>query len=66
MRTISTGESSNLKTYLKIAQVFGPKAVQFIENKIKESPNGEDEEVIADEQQVLMLLASMLPESKRE
>lgn len=59
MRTISTGQPSTLKTYLGIARFFGPKAVAFIEQKIAESPSGEDEEVIADERQVLYLFAQM-------
>lgn len=57
---ISTGQPSTLGTYKQLAVIFGPKAVAFIEKQIKESPHGEDEEVIADERQVLMLLASMM------
>ena len=60
MKVISTGEPSTLKTYLKIATLFGEGPKKFIENKIKEARNGEDEEVLADERQMLVLLASMM------
>ena len=48
MRTISTGEPSNLETYRNIAlalslQNENSKAVKFIDKKIKESPNKEKE-----------------------
>lgn len=42
------------------ATLFGQKAVDFIQQKIDESKNGENEEVIADESQMLFLLASFL------
>ena len=61
MNTISTGEPATLKTYLGIAKIFGSKAEEFIQSKIDESTNGEDEEVIADESQMLFLLSSMIP-----
>lgn len=60
MRKISTGEDSTLKTYLGIAKVFGAKAEDYIKQKIAKSPNGENEEVIADESQVLILFGSMM------
>ena len=62
MKNISTGEPSNLKTYLAIATVFSPKAKKFIQDKINESPNGENEEVIAPESQMLHILASLIEE----
>ena len=48
MKTISTGEPSNLETYRNIAlalslQNENSKAVKFIDKKIKESPNKEKE-----------------------
>jgi len=58
MRKISTGQDSTLKTYLGLAKVFGPKAEKFIQDKIDEQ--GEDEEVMSDETQMLYLLASMM------
>jgi hypothetical protein len=62
MKKLSTGADSTLKEYRKLASVvFGEmsKAVEFIDGKIRESANGEDEEVIADEGQMVMLLSSM-------
>ena len=51
MKTISTGEPSNLETYRNIAlalslQNENSKAVKFFDKKIQESPNKEKEEVI--------------------
>lgn len=48
MKTISTGEPSNLETYRNIAlalslQNENSKAVKFFDKKIKESPNKERE-----------------------
>ena len=60
MIKLSTGQNSTLGTYRGIAAIFGKKAIQFIQDKIDESPNGEDEEVLADESQMLLLLASMI------
>ena len=60
MKILSTGDPSTLGTYKKIAVLFGDKAVKFIQDKIDESPNGEDEEVIAAESQVMFLLSSMM------
>lgn len=59
MRTLTTGENSTLGNYKKIAEmVFGKDsgAVKFLETKIAESPNGEDEEVIVAESQMIVLL----------
>jgi hypothetical protein len=62
IRTISTGQPSTLRTYRQIAQVIGPRAVEFIDEKARQSPNGLDEEVMADERQMLVLLASFIGE----
>lgn len=62
MRTLSTGDDSTLGSYLKLAKpVFGEDsvAVKFLERKIAESPNGENEEVLADERQMIAALAGM-------
>ncbi len=59
IKTISTGEPSTLGTYKKIAKFFGEAAEAFIQQKIDESTKGEDEEVIADERQMLYLLANV-------
>lgn len=57
MKKLSTGQDSTLGEYRKLAAaVFGEDsgAVKFLDEKIKEQ--GEDEEVIADEGQVIYLL----------
>lgn len=59
MRTISTGQPSTLETYRTIATFFGEDALAFIDKQIADSPNGEKEEVVADESQVLYLLANI-------
>lgn len=62
MPIISTGHPSTLATYRMLsAGLWGEdsRAVAFIEKKISESPNGADEGVIADETQMLMLLAQI-------
>jgi hypothetical protein len=56
---LSTGEPATLGNYLKMAQLFfgkDCKAAKFLEQKIGESENGADEEVIADERQMVFLL----------
>ena len=60
MKTLSTGDASTLGTYKKLAKIFGKKAEDFIQQKIEDSPNGENEEVIADETQMMILLSSMI------
>ena len=66
MRTISTGEPSNLETYRNIALALtgneNSKAVKFFDKKIKESPNKEKEEVIADEREVIHLILTLIKE----
>lgn len=67
MKTISTGEPSNLETYRNIAlalslQNENSKAVKFFDKKIKESPNKEKEEVIADEREVIHLILTLIKE----
>ena len=62
MQKLSTGDDATLGNYRKLATVFfGPdsKAVKFLDDKIAESPNGENEEVIADEGQMVYLLGTM-------
>lgn len=59
MRRISTGEPSTLATYRKIAVIMRGEdsaAVRFFDKKIAEQ--GEHEEVVADERQVLFMIAS--------
>ena len=60
------GEKTIQKIEDLIAEMLGDKAVKFIQDKIVESPNGENEEVIADERQMLLVLASMLPKQEQK
>ena len=62
MNKLSTGADATLGEYLKLTvAVFGDNssAAKFLRKKIAESPNGEKEEVIADERQMLLLLTGM-------
>lgn len=59
MNKLSTGDDATLGGHRKIAAaVFGEDspAVTFLDKKIAESPNGANEEVIADERSVVHLL----------
>ena len=56
MHLLSTGEPSTLGTYKKMSAIFGQRATDFMQDKIDESPNGENEEVLVDELQMLGLL----------
>ena len=62
MPIISTGHPSTLATYRMLTvALFGEEspAVAFLDEKIAVSPNGADEVVIADETQMLTLLAQI-------
>jgi hypothetical protein len=62
MNKLSTGDDSTLGNYLKLAKaVFGEdsKPVKFLKDKIDQSPNGDNEEVLAPENQMIPLLLSM-------
>jgi hypothetical protein len=62
MSKMSTGGEATLGNYRKIATVvFGEdsKAIKFLDDKIANSPYKENEEVIADERQMMQLLASL-------
>jgi hypothetical protein len=62
MTTLSIGLPSTLGSYLKLCDsVFGKGSPQsiFIQDKIYESPNGTQEQVIADESQMLYLLVNL-------
>jgi len=62
MNTLSIGMPSTLGSYLKLCNLFfGEDSAQakFIQTKVDESPNGLDEEVIAEESQMMYLLASL-------
>lgn len=47
------------RTFAVIAWGDHSKAVEYLDRKIKESPRGEDEPVLAAESQMLALLASL-------
>jgi hypothetical protein len=60
MRKLSTGDDSTLGSYRKLAVLaFGEhsNAVDLLDRKIDKSPNGEQEEVLADESQMFYLLS---------
>lgn len=60
MRKLSTGEDSTLGNWKELAIAFfgeDSPQVEFLQNKIDEF--GEDDEVIADEAQLLMVLVSL-------
>lgn len=62
MQKLSTGDDATLGNYRLLAMaVFGAdsNAVKFLDGKIAESPNGEKEEVLADEGQMVHALAQM-------
>lgn len=62
MHKLSTGDDATLGNYLKMTRlVWGDdsKQVEFLTEKIDKSPHGKDEEVLADESQMLVLLASL-------
>jgi len=69
MNTLSTGMPSTLGSYLKLCNIFfGEESVQtkFITEKIASNPNGADEEVIAEESQMMYLLFNLPPEGSDE
>lgn len=69
MMKLSTGQDSTLGTYLKLCDlIFGTDSsqVKFIMSKIAESPNGANEEVIAEESQMMYLLVNLPPEGSEE
>jgi hypothetical protein len=53
------GVEVTLKDYRKIAVLLFPNAVDFLDKKIAEAQQGEDEEVLAAESQMLYLLNSI-------
>lgn len=62
MMKLSTGQDSTLGNYRKMTTaIFGEdsKAVEFLDKKIAESPNGENEEVIVEESQAVLMLSTI-------
>lgn len=69
MNKLSTGDDSTLGNWLRLSIIFfgvDSPAVKFIERKIAASPNGKDEEVIADESQLIYLLTNLDAETPDE
>ncbi|MGL5352155.1 MAG: hypothetical protein ACRDA5_02370 [Clostridium sp.] len=72
MIKLSNGMDSTLGNYRDLAFIYGGSinynnAMKFLDEKIKNSPNGRDEEVIADERQMKMLIVSLIEQGlKRE
>lgn len=64
MMKLSTGQDSTLGSYLKLCLAFFGKEspqVKFIMDKIATSPNGANEEVVAEESQMMYLLINLPP-----
>lgn len=62
MQKLSTGDDSTLGNYRRLVGIFfgeDSKAATFLDNKIKESPNGENEEVLTAESQMMQLFISL-------
>lgn len=69
MRKLSTGQDSTLENWIALsATVFGDDSAQvaFLEEKAKNSPKGLQEEVWADEGQLLGALLTMNQNAERE
>lgn len=69
MNTLSIGLPSTLGSYRTLCKAFfgeNSRQTQFIDQKITESPNGPDEEVIAAESQMLYLLVNLPPQDSEE
>ena len=63
MKKLSTGDDSTLGNYRKLTVlVFGEnnKAVEYLDELIAKSPKGENEEVLADENQMVHVLGRMI------
>ena len=67
MRVLSSGDRSVLGSYLKLTRTFfgvdSPPHL-FIKEKIKASPKGDQEEVIASEEQMIFLFGQMMQSNK--
>ena len=66
MKTLSTGELSTLGVYRDYcAALFGEesKATIYFDRQIAASPRGRDEEVIADESQMMYLIMAQMKEN---
>lgn len=66
MRKMSTGQDSTLGNWLSLSAAFfgdNSGAVEFLRDKIAKAEKGEQEEVIADERQLLHFLAHCKPKA---
>lgn len=62
MRKLSTGEDSTLANWILLCTAFFGKdspATTLMQSKVAEAEHGEDEEVIADEPQLLRILGQL-------
>jgi hypothetical protein len=69
MKKLSTGDDSTLGNWRKLSvAVFGEDSniIPFLDDKIYEAPNGENEEVIVDEAQMLHVLMSIHMEGSHD
>lgn len=70
MKYISTGQPSTLKTYREITYILGGfkenAATRFLDKKIAKCSNGENEEVIANESQMIYMLMNMIKEENKK
>lgn len=70
MRTrISTGEISNLKSYRRIALAISMNensdVVRWFDEEISKAPNGEHEQVLAEESKMLSFIMEMIANENR-
>lgn len=62
MKKLSTGQDSTLKNWIELCSAtFGPESgpTKFLQEKAAVAPKGLDEEVIADERQLLFVLMNI-------
>ena len=66
---ISTGEVSNLKTYRRIALAIfmneNSNVVRWFDEEIRKAPNGEYEQVVAEESKMLSFIMEMIANENR-
>lgn len=60
MKKLSTGDDSTLGNYMKLCKIVGfMKAYTYFEEKAMLEPKGQDAEVLADESQMMGLIATL-------
>ena len=68
MRKLSIGAPNTLGTWRKLCSLtFGPESAptKYIEKQISQASNGEQQEVLADEGQLLMVLGGMFVDEQQ-